>query len=92
MEYFLEPYNDSRKSFYKKAKVVQTTNKNVVDKRLYSYGTEVARITYIPPYTTYEYYGYYSATTSRHQKEFFLQEGLDISNYEKLRKEGKIKL
>lgn len=92
MEYYLEPRYDRGKSFYGKAKVVETRNKNVVDKKLYSYDTEVARITYVPPYTTYEYYGKYSHTTSRHQKEFFLQEGLDETNYIILKKEGKIKL
>ena len=91
-KYMLEPYNDSRKSFYGKAVVFEDRLEYGLVKRLFSYETEVAKITFNGEYTTYEYYGYYSQTTSRHQKEFFLQEGLDESMYNKLKKEGKIKL
>ena len=93
MEYYLEPRYDRRKSFYGKARVVETRNKNVIDKKLYSYGTEVARITTFNSLNTiYEYYGMYSRTTTRHQAEFFKQNGLDDDLIKKLRKDGKIQI
>ena len=93
MEYYLEPYYDSRKSFYGKAKVIENTDDNNTIKILYSYGTEVAKITFNGNHTIYEYYGKYSQTTTRHQKEFFRQEGIGETLLKKLlKKEGKIKI
>lgn len=71
---------DSRQSFYGKAMVKVTYDINTQILTLYSYGTEVAKIERTGNTITCEYYGKYSQTTTRHQKEFFKQEGL--SNYE----------
>lgn len=95
-EYFLEPIYDTRKSFYGKAKVVVEKNENKTYKKLYSYGTKVAEVLYveyelfIPTKIEYRYFGKYSQTTSRHQKEFFLQEGLKLKELNELIKVGKI--
>lgn len=62
----LTPVFDSRKSFYGKAQVLVDENGAYW---LKSYNTIVAKCTN----GTYESFGYYSATTSRHQKEFKLQ-------------------
>lgn len=86
--YDLECRFDSRQSFYGKAKVEVTTNKNVEDYKLYSYGTLVARLTKIGGINTYYYFGKYSQTTTRHQKEFFKQQGLNDKEIEELFKNG----
>ena len=87
-EYELDCRYDSRNSFYGKAIVEKTKNKNVEDYRLYSYGTLVARITIIGNITTYYYFGKYSQTTTRHQKEFFRQFGLSDREIKELWKNG----
>lgn len=69
-EEYLEPRYDSRASFYKKAKVVTKDNG---DEELYSYGTHVGGVRGGKPYSK----GRFSQTTSRHQKEFFKQRGVD---------------
>ena len=79
---------DSRNSFYGKAKVVC----NGGDLDLYSYDTLVARITNNGEKTIYEYFGKYSQTTTRHQKEFFKQEGLSDKEIKELFKNGKLEL
>lgn len=76
MIYDLECRYDARKSFYGKAIVEETKNENIEDYKLYSYGTLVARFNKIGPYETYYYFGKYSQTTTRHQREFFKQFGL----------------
>lgn len=86
--YDLECRFDSRQSFYGKAQVEVTTNKNVEDYKLYSYGTLVARLTKIGGISTYYYFGKYSQTTTRHQKEFFKQQGLNDKEIEELFKNG----
>lgn len=78
MEYKLDCQYDKRKSFYGKAIVEETENKNVKDYKLFSYGTLVARITIISGIVQYQYLGKYSQTTTRRQKEFFKQFG-DLS-------------
>ena len=90
MEYELSCRYDTRQSFYGKAKVETTSNKNVVDYKLYSYGTLVARITKIGNKTIYHYFGKYSQTTTRHQKEFFKQNGLSDKQIKELFKNGKL--
>ena len=75
MKYDLECQYDTRKSFYGKAIVEETKNNNVEDYKLYSYDTLVARITIIGNIVTYHYFGKYSQTTTRHQKEFYKQYG-----------------
>lgn len=82
--YDLQARYDARKSFYGKAKIEETKNKNIEDYKLYSYGTLVARITIIPPYKEYYYFGKYSQTTTRHQKEFFKQHGLSDEEIKEL--------
>lgn len=69
-EEYLEPEFDSRASFYKKAKVVKKDNG---DEELYSYNTLVGGIKDGKPYSK----GKFSQTTSRHQKEYFRQKGID---------------
>lgn len=70
----------NQKSFYGKAIVKEVTqlieNKNVVIKVLSSYGTVVAKVIDYGDKMKYIYYGSYSRTTSRHQREFFMQNGL----------------
>lgn len=86
----LQARYDARASFYGKAQVEETRNKNVKDYKLYSYGTLVARITTISPYREYYYFGKYSQTTTRHQKEFFRQYGLSDKEIKELFKIGKL--
>lgn len=69
-EEFLEPRFDTRKSFYKKAKVVTKDNG---DEELYSYGTHVGGVRGGKPYSK----GKYSQTTTRHQKDYFKQRGFE---------------
>ena len=79
---------DSRQSFYGKAKIQKTINKNVEDYKLFSYGTLVARITKVGNIKTYYYFGKYSQTTTRHQKEFFKQHDLTDKEIKELFKTG----
>lgn len=81
---------DSRNSFYGKAQV-ETTRTGVgqtID--LYSYGTLVASIydNFETMERTYVYNGKYSQTTTRHQKEFFKQNGLSDKEIKELFKNG----
>ena len=89
--YELNTFNDSRKSFYGKAQVVEYTNhegsKELV---LFSYNTEVAKIIKNCGKFTYIYYGKYSSTTTRHQKEFFKQNGLNDDEIKMLFKSGEL--
>lgn len=89
----LECIYDARKSFYGKAKVEynKTTYESVKD--LYSYGTLVASVVcnYEGHYTLYMYYGKYSQTTTRHQKEFFKQCGLLDADIKKLFSDGELR-
>lgn len=64
-KYYLLPLHDTRQSFYDKAVVVETENET----QLHSYLTHVATC----KNGEVKLLGYYSATTSRHQKEFFRQ-------------------
>lgn len=68
--YELEARFDSRKSFYKKATVVEDGDV----KRLFSYKTHVATI----KNDELIILGDYSATTQRHIKEFALQNGFKV--------------
>lgn len=94
--YELECRFDSRKSFYGKAKVEikQTTGKHgeTILKNLYSYGTLVAKVLYSCidgiEKTTYVYMGKYTQTTTRHQKEFFKQNGLSDKEIKELFNNG----
>ena len=82
----LECIYDARKNFYWKAKVEFQKNDYESTKDLYSYGTLVASIVcnYEDKVTIYKYFGKYSQTTSRHQREFFKQNGLSDKDIKKL--------
>ena len=85
MAYDLECRFDTRQSFYGKAKVEEKQYDNFTAFILYSYGTEVASIEkYKNGLTNYYYNGNYSQTTTRHQKEFFKQNGLCDKQIEEL--------
>lgn len=68
----IEPRYDSRKSFYGKARVRDENGRKV----LTSYSTDVAYIENGKPTVK----GMYSATTSRHIKEFLKQNGYKAEN------------
>lgn len=91
MVYELECRYDTRQSFYGKALVEDIYNDNSV-LVLYSYGTKVAQITKNKDNTKYRYLGKYSQTTTRHQKEFFKQNGLSDNDIKKLFKEGTLEV
>jgi len=84
----LQARYDTRQSFYGKAQIETTQNKNVLDYKLLSYGTLVARVSTIGNTTQYFYFGKYSQTTTRHQKEFFKQNGLSDKEIKELIKNG----
>lgn len=77
-EYYLETIYDSRKSFYKKALVNIKEDNISYNELLYSYNTLVAIYTKdkLTDLEQFNYLGYFSQTTKRHQKEFFKQKGL----------------
>lgn len=77
-KYDLYPRYDARKSFYGKAVVFHRENGDI---ELQSYSTIVACIKgYQSPTETVEVYGWYSATTGRHIKEFLKQYGFEAKN------------
>ena len=82
----LIPEYDSRQSFYGKA----TTEQDGNTLRLYSYDTLVAEIVSRETSKEYIYIGKYSQTTTRHQKEFFKQNGLTDKEIKELIKEGSL--
>lgn len=88
--YELSCQYDARNSFYKKAFVEIQKNDFEQTKDLYSYKTLVASIIYNfeTNKTIYKYLGKYSQTTTRHQKEFFKQEGLSDKQIKELFKNG----
>lgn len=90
--YELECKYDSRNSFYKKAMVGITYDAGTQIATLYSYGVKVGRVERSEESTIYYYYGKYSQTTTRHQKEFFKQEGLDDNEIKQLFKDGIFKI
>lgn len=87
---------DSRQSFYGKAIVKEETNKGThgktLLKNLYSYGTLVAKIEEKEDKKVYIYMGKYSQTTTRHQKEFFKQNGLTEKEIKELFKNGTLEV
>ena len=92
MIYDLECRYDTRQSFYGKAKVETTKNTYEQTQDLYSYGTLVASIVwnFEKNTRTYIYNGKYSQTTTRHQKEFFKQNGLSEKEIKELFKNGRL--
>ena len=92
-EYYLTCEYDARKSFYKKAFVLEQNHTDWSEKDLYSYGTLVAKVLEAKEpkkMKKYIYYGKYSQTTTRHQKEFFKQNGLNDEEIKELQKNGKL--
>lgn len=93
MEYYLICQYDARKSFYNKAKVVKYEDENILHKELLSYGTLVAK--YVKYKTirveVFKHFGKYSQTTTRHQKEFFKQNGLSDEEIKELFKNGTLR-
>lgn len=77
--YELKPMYDSRKSFYGKAKIV--VNEGIT--HLISYDTWVARIENGKAVVT----GLYSATTTRHIKEFLKQHNFKADNSKQIMKD-----
>jgi hypothetical protein len=77
--YDLQPRYDSRKNFYGKAKVTEKGNKKV----LTSYSTDVAEI----ENGNAKVHGLYSATTTRHIKEFLKQNGFKADNSKQIMKD-----
>ena len=84
----LIPQYDTRQSFYGKA----TTERDGNTLRLYSYDTLVAEIVSRETSKEFIYMGKYSQTTSRHQKEFFRQNGLTDKEIKELMKEGHLEV
>lgn len=82
LNYDLSPQYDSRKSFYGKARVEETTK----EKRLISYSTHVATI---KKDGAVEIEGFYSNTTLRHIKEFLKQNGISAESKKELEKYAK---
>ncbi len=74
----LEPIYSNVKSFYGKAKIIREDGKI----KLKSYETIVATIENGKPQIN----GWYSATTTRHIKEFLQQMGFEIGTKAKLEK------
>lgn len=86
--YELETQFDSAKSFYGKAIVKVTEDEIVRNYSLLSYGTLVAiysedKMSKLRQYVLIDKF---SATTTRHQKEFFKQFGLDDSEIKEIMK------
>ena len=87
-KHFLISRYDKRKSFYKKAFVKVQEDNMTKNFLLYSYNTLVAICTEDKksPLVSYSYLGYFSQTTTRHQKEFFKQYGLNDDDIKELMK------
>ncbi len=82
-EYLLESRHDSRADFYGKARVRQEDNKLI----LISYTTEVCFIENGKAFVL----GSWSGTTTRHIKEFLLQNGFKAENSKQILKDYLIK-
>ena len=93
MMYDLDCRYDTRKSFYGKAVVEEQEDDIARTLHLLSYNTFVANIVYYKQNNrvVYEYFGKYSQTTTRHQKEFFRQNGLSEREIKELMKTGQDK-
>ena len=92
MLYDLDCRYDTRASFYGKAKVEEFEDNTARTLHLLSYGTFVANIVYYKNENrvVYEYFGNYSQTTTRHQKEFFKQNGLSDKEIKELFKNDRL--
>ena len=94
LEYYLDCRYDSRASFYKKAKVRVYENDDVEHLELQSYSTLVANYVYYKKEhkRVFEYFGCYSQTTTRHQKEFFRQLGITDKGLKELWLNGRLEI
>ena len=90
MSYDLDCRYDIRKSFYGKARVEVLEDNIAKSYCLKSYDTLVAIYTEdkVNGKKQYDYLGYYSQTTTRHQKEFFRQLDLGEKELKELFKNG----
>lgn len=79
----LKPSHDSRKSFYGKARVFKEDGKTV----LVSYNTRVAEI----ENGKAKVFGTYSQTTSRHIREFLLQNGFKAESSKQIMEDYGVK-
>lgn len=91
MKFDLSCVYDSRQNFYGKAKVEINVLNNMIEKNLYSYGTLVASVCEKKNFVMYMDFGRFSQTTTRHQKEFFKQQGLSDQEIKQLFKDGTLK-
>ena len=93
MVYELDCRYDTRQSFYGKARVEEKEFDNFKAFILYSYNTEVASIEiYNNGLKMFFYNGKYSQTTTRHQKEFFKQNGLSDRKIKELFNKGTLEI
>lgn len=83
METDLECQYDPRKSFYSKARVDEEDGKTI----LISYNTKVAYIKNGKAFVL----GLWSATTSRHVKEFLMQNGFKAETTKQIQKDYGVK-
>ena len=93
-EYYLDCIYDSRASFYKKAKVRVYETDDIEHLELISYDTLVANYVYYKNEhkRVFEYFGCYSQTTTRHQKEFFRQLGITDKGLKELWLNGRLEI
>lgn len=84
----------STNSFYGKAIVREYEDNLVKTYKLYSYNTLVAIVSYdkLSSLVQYNYLGQFSSTTTRHQKEFFKQHGLNDNLIKDLFKKGYLEI
>ena len=84
----------SNKSFYGKAMVKEYEDNLVKTYKLYSYNTLVAIVSYdkLSSLVQYNYLGKFSCTSTRHQKEFFKQHGLNDNLIKDLFKKGYLEI
>ena len=89
----LKAIYDARASFYGKAKIEIKEDCTAYSELLRSYGTLVAIYTEdkITNLKQFSFLGVFSQTTTRHQKEFFKQKGLDEDEINEIIKESKEK-
>lgn len=87
---YLEPQFDTRKSFYNKAKMQTKQTKKKLEIILISYDTVVARFIKKDTQVIVENMGYFSQTTTRHQKEFFKQLGYTDIEIKQIFRNGRL--
>lgn len=88
----LQTKYDTRQSFYRKAFTETYDKEDTLNIDLLSYGKLVANYVKYRKENkeVFEYFGNYSQTTTRHQKEFFRQMGLNDKEIKELIKNGRL--